>query len=108
MHGIAVTVLAEDKERLALLQQRLETSQIGRSVFAHVGFPVGQSDPVLRQIQDLKAEVVLVDIDPQNVDRAFRAIELIHNNTNEIAIFAVGPMTHPETIVSAMRSGARE
>ena len=34
MHGVAVTVLAEDKERLALLQQRLETSQIGRSVFA--------------------------------------------------------------------------
>jgi pilus assembly protein CpaE len=108
MHGIAVTVLAEDKERLALLQQRLETSQIGRSVFAHGGFPAGQSDPVLRQIQDLKAEVVLVDIDPQNVDRAFRAIELIHSNTNEIAIFAVGPMTHPETIVSAMRAGARE
>jgi pilus assembly protein CpaE len=108
MHGIAVTVLAEDKERLALLQQRLETSQIGHSVFAHVGFPATQSDPVLRQIQDLKAEVVLVDIDAQNVDRAFRAIELIHNNTNEIAIFAVGPMTHPETIVSAMRSGARE
>jgi pilus assembly protein CpaE len=108
MHGIAVTVLAEDKERLTLLQQRLETSQIGRSVFAHIGFPAGQSDPVLRQIQDLKAEVVLVDIDPQNVDRAFRAIELIHNNTNEIVVFAVGPMSHPDTIVSAMRSGAHE
>ncbi|HXW88930.1 MAG TPA: hypothetical protein VEK33_00145, partial [Terriglobales bacterium] len=62
MHGIAVTVLAEDKERLSFLQQRLETTQIGRNVFAHIGFPGGQTDPVLRQIQDLGAEVVIVDI----------------------------------------------
>jgi hypothetical protein len=48
---------------------------------------------------------VLVDIDPQNADRAFRAIELINANTNEIVIFAVGPMSHPDTIVSAMRAG---
>ncbi len=107
MHGIAVTVLAEDKERLSVLQQRLETTQIGRNVFAHIGFPGGQTDPVLRQIQDLGAEIVLVDIDPQHAERAFRAIELIRANTNEIAIFAVGPH-QPDTIVSAMRAGAGE
>ena len=35
MPGIAVTLLSEDKERLAVLQQRLETSQLGRTVFSH-------------------------------------------------------------------------
>jgi pilus assembly protein CpaE len=108
MHGIAVTLLTEDKERLALLQQRLETTQIGRNVFGHVGFPASQTDPILRQIQDVRAEVVLVDIDPQNVQRAIQAIELIHSNTSEIVIFAIGVMNNPETIVSAMRAGARE
>ena len=108
MHGIAVTLLTEDKERLALLQQRLETTQIGRNVFGHVGFPASQTDPILRQIQDVRAEVVLVDIDPENVQRAIHAIELIHNNTSEIVIFAIGAMNNPETIVSAMRVGARE
>jgi len=108
MHGIAVTLLTEDKERLAVLQQRLETTQIGRNVFGHVGFPSSQTDPILRQIQDVRAEVVLVDIDPQNVQRAIHAIELIHNNTSEIVIFAIGAMNNPETIVSAMRAGARE
>jgi pilus assembly protein CpaE len=108
MHGIAVTLLTEDKERLQALQQRLENAQIGRNVFGHVGFPSSQTDALLRQIQDVHAEVVLVDIDPENVQRAIRAIELIHANTNDIVIFAVGAMSNPETIVSAMRAGARE
>jgi len=108
MHGIAVTLLTEDRERLAVLQQRLETTQIGRNVFGHVGLPATASDPILRQIQDVSAEVVLVDIDPQNVQRAIHAIELIHSNTDDIVIFAIGTMSNPETIVSAMRAGARE
>jgi pilus assembly protein CpaE len=108
MHGIAVTLLTEDKERLTVLQHRLESTQIGRNLFAHVGFPASPTDPVLRQIQDVRSEVVLVDIDPQNVQRAIHAIEMIHGSTAEIAIFAIGTMNNPETIVSAMRAGARE
>jgi len=108
MQGIAVTLLTYEKERLALLQQRLEASQIGRNVFGHVGFPLNQTDAILRQIQDVRAEVVVVDIDPQNAERAIRAIELIQGTTSDIVIFAVGDLDRPETIVSAMRAGARE
>jgi pilus assembly protein CpaE len=108
MHGIAVTLLTEDKERLAVLQQRLEGTQIGRNVFSHVGFPASPTDPVLRQIQDVRSEIVLVDLDPQNAQRAINTIELIHSATSDIAIFAVGEMSHPPTIVAAMRAGARE
>src|SRR5208337_713938 len=108
MHGIAVTLLAEDQERLTGLQGRLESTRMGRNVFSHAGLPSGPTDPVLRQIQDVRTEVVLVDLDPENTQRAIRAIELIHNNTEEIVVFAVGPMTDPAVIVSAMRAGARE
>ncbi|MBZ5572964.1 MAG: AAA family ATPase [Acidobacteriia bacterium] len=108
MHGIAVTLLTYEKERLAVLQQRLENTQIGRNVFGHVGFPVTPTDAILRQIQDVRAEVVVVDIDPENVERAIHAIELIQGTTSEIVIFAVGELDRPETIVSAMRAGARE
>lgn len=72
MHGIAVSLLTEEKERLSLLQQRLEATQLGRNVFSQVGFPASQTDPILRQIQDVRSEVVLVDIDPQQVQRASR------------------------------------
>lgn len=108
MHGIAVTVLSEDRERLAVLQHRLESTQMARNVFSHVGFPAAATDPVLRQIQDVHAEVALVDIDPANPQRAIHAIELIRATTSEIAIFAVGEMNHPPSIVAAMRAGAGE
>ncbi len=108
MHGIAVTLLCEDRERLSVLQHRVEGTQMGRTVFGHLGFPAGPTDPILRQIQDVRAEVVLVDIDPQNPQRAIHAIELIHATTNDIGIFAAGEMNHPPTIVSAMRAGAGE
>ena len=108
MHGIAVTLLAQDKERLTVLQGRLESTQMGRNVFSHAGFPSSPTDPVLRQIQDVRTEVVLVDLDPERTQAAIHAIELIHNNTADIVIFAVGAMSDPAVIVSAMRAGARE
>jgi Flp pilus assembly CpaE family ATPase len=108
MNGIAVALLTEDKERLSVLQHRLESTQMGRNVFSHVGFPTSSTDAVVRQIQDVRAEVVLVDIDPRNTQPAIHAIELIRATTSDIAIFAVGEMTHPPSIVSAMRAGAGE
>jgi len=42
------------------------------------------TDPILRQIQDVRAEVVLVDIDPHDGQRAIRAIELINANTSDM------------------------
>ena len=86
MQGVAVAVLTEDKERLPVLRHRLESTQMGRSVFSFAGFPSGPADSILRQIQDVHAEVVLVDIDPQNEARALAAIELIKSATNDLTI----------------------
>jgi len=91
-----------------VLRHRLDSTQIGRSVFSFAGFPSSPADSILRQIQDVHAEVVLVDIDPRNEQRALAAIELIKAATNDLTIFAVGVMTSPNTIVSAMRAGAGE
>jgi len=108
MQGIAVTILTEDRERQTVLQHRLEGTQLSRLVFSHVGFPAGPTDPVLRQIQDVHSEVVVVDIDAQNVQRATQAIELLRNQLTDTAIFATGTMTDPSMIVAAMRAGASE
>jgi pilus assembly protein CpaE len=108
MHGIAVALLTEDREHLSALQSRLENTRLGRVVFSSVGFPSGPSDPILRQIQDLRAEVVVVDIAAENPQRAIRVIELIQANTLQLAIFANGTMQQPTTIVAAMRAGAGE
>ena len=108
MHGISVAVLCEDRERLSLLQTRLDATNLGHSNYTHLGFPVGPTDPVLRQLQDSRSEVVLIDIDPQNAQRAINAIELIHATTNDVSVFAAGDMSQPALIVAAMRAGARE
>ena len=108
MHGIAVALLTEDREHLSALQNRLEATRLGRAVFSHVGFPAGPTDSILRQIQDSRAEVVIVDIPAQDLQRAVDAIELIHATTQQIAIFANGSMSQPATIVATMRVGAGE
>src|SRR6202162_2108482 len=108
MQGVAVTLLSEDRERLSVLQHRLEGTGMGRNVFSHAGFPTSATDPVLRQMQDVRTEVVLLDIDAHNPQRAISAIELIQANTSDIAVFAIGEMSHPPTIVAAMRAGAGE
>src|SRR5580700_5171235 len=108
MHGIAVALLTEDREHLLELQRRVEATHLGRAVFSNVGFPSGSTDSILRQIQDLRAEVVIVDISTENPQPAIRAIELIQANTLQLAIFANGSMLQPTTIVSSMRAGAGE
>ncbi len=107
MHGIAVALLTEDPEHLSALQSRLEATKLGQKVFSHIGFPVSPTDSVLRQLQESRAEVVIVDIS-QEPQRAIRAIELIRATTQQIAIFANGPMTQPAIIVASMRAGAGE
>jgi pilus assembly protein CpaE len=108
MQGVALSLLSEDRDRLVLLQHRVEGTAMGRTVFSHVGYPASPTDSVLRQVQDSRTEVVLVDIDPQQPQRAVSAIEILKASTNDLVIFAVGEMSHPPTIVAAMRAGACE
>src|SRR6202030_1630491 len=39
---------------------------------------------------------------------ALRAVEFLHQELPESAIFAIGPLTQPQLIVNAMRAGVRE
>ena len=108
MHGIAVALLTEDQDHLSALQNRLEATRLGQAVFSHVGFPAGPTDSILRQLQDSRAEVVIVDIPAHDAQRAVHTIELIRATTQQIAIFASGEMNRPANIVASMRAGAGE
>ncbi|HTR23497.1 MAG TPA: AAA family ATPase [Terriglobales bacterium] len=108
MHGIAVAVLTEDREQSVVLNTRVESTHLARTVMSSTSFPLGPGDAILRQLQDQHAEVALVDIDPRNPQRGVRTIELIHGAIPDLSIFAIGDMSQPTTIVSVMRAGARE
>ena len=108
MSAVAVAILTENSAQLPILQGRVESTAIAQTVFSHGGFPLGPTDPILRQIQDLNVEVVLVEMETGHAERAAAAIELLHSTTSDLAIFAVGAMTQPMAIVAAMRAGACE
>ena len=108
MPAVAVAILTENDAQLPALRARVESTAIARTALSRLGLPSGSSDPVLRQIQDFGVEVVLVEIDASNPERGAAAIELLHNSTNGLAIFALGAMNQPMAIVSVMRAGACE
>ena len=106
MHGVAVAVLSEDGDRLTRLLDLLQATRLSREVFSHIGLPVSATDPIIRRLQESRAEVVIVDVPSQSAQPAISAIELIRATT-QIAIFANGEMT-PTNIVDSWRNGASE
>jgi pilus assembly protein CpaE len=108
MSELAVAILAIDDEQRTLLQMLVDGTSIARTVHSFNGFPVASTDVILRRIQDLRPDVVIVDIPTKDASAALRALELLHSDCPGAALFAVGDMSQPLTIVSAMRTGARE
>jgi pilus assembly protein CpaE len=70
-------------------------------------YPVASTDPALRKIHATNPDVIMIDI-PADSFAAIRAIELIHQEVPAAVVFALGSLTQPQVIVSAMRAGARE
>jgi len=95
MHGIAVALLTEDREQLVVLQNRLESTHVARIVFSHLGSPSSTTDSIVRQMQDQRAEVVLVEVNAENPQRAIHAIELIRATTSGHCDLRVGEIAQP-------------
>ena len=108
MPELSVAVVAADSEQRAVLQVLVDGTSVAKSVHSSATLPVAATDPVLRRIHSHRPEVVLVDVPSDNSAGALHAIELLHQEMPEAAVFASGSMAQPQMIVSAMRSGARE
>lgn len=108
MPELSVVIVATDNEQRALLQVLVDGTTVARTVHNCASFPVAASDPVTRRVRAANPDVTLVDIPADNPSLALRAIELMHQEMPEGAIFAVGTLNQPQVIVNAMRAGARE
>ena len=108
MPELSVVIVATDNEQRTLLQVLVDGTSVARTVHTCANFPVAASDPVTRRVRAANPEVTLVDIPSDNALVALRAIELLHQELPESAIFAVGNLNQPQVIVNAMRAGARE
>lgn len=108
MAELSVVIVATDNEQRTVLQVLVDGTSVARTVHSCASFPVAASDPVTRRVQAATPDVIMVDIPIENWALAMRAIELLHQELPESAIFAIGSLSQPQVIVSAMRSGARE
>jgi pilus assembly protein CpaE len=108
MPELSVVIVATDNEQRAVLQVLVDGTSVARTVHACASFPMAASDPVTRRVHAANPDVTLVDIPADNPALALRAIELLHQEMPEAAIFAIGNLNQPQIIVNAMRAGARE
>ena len=108
MAELSVVIVATDNEQRAVLQVLVDGTSVARTVHTCASFPVAASDPVTRRVRTANPDVTLVDIPTDNPQLALRAIELLHQEMPDAAIFAIGTLSQPQIIVNAMRAGARE
>src|SRR5271157_6400912 len=108
MPGLSVAVFATDHDQRAVLQVLVDGTTIARTVCSSPTMPLAASDPVIRRTRAFAPDVIMVDIASDGVTSALRAVELLHQELPDSAVFVVGPMTQPQLIVSAMRAGVRE
>jgi pilus assembly protein CpaE len=108
MPELSVVIVATDNEQRAVMQVLVDGTSVARTVHTCASFPVAASDPVSRRVRTANPDVTLVDIPADNPQPALRAIELLHQEMPEGAIFAIGNLNQPQIIVNAMRAGARE
>jgi pilus assembly protein CpaE len=108
MPELSVVIVAADGEQRAVLQVLVDGTSVARSVHSSPTFPETANDPVIRRIRSAAPAVILIDIPVDAPSVALRSIELLHQELPEAALFAIGSMSQPQTIVGAMRAGARE
>ena len=108
MPELPVVIVAQDNEQRAVLQVLVDGTGVARVVHTCASYPVAVTDPVFRRVQSANPAVVLLDVPSDNHTLALRSIELIHQDVSGAAVFAVGSLSQPQVIVSAMRAGARE
>jgi len=108
MAELSVVIVAVDNEQRTVLQVLVDGTSVARTAHTCASFPMAVSDPVVRRVRAATPDVILVDIPGDNAAVALRAIELLHQEMPDSAVFAIGTLSQPQVIVNAMRAGARE
>jgi pilus assembly protein CpaE len=108
MAELSVVIIASESEQRAVLQVLVDGTSVARTAHSASNYPAASSDPLVPRIQSLNPDVVLVDVPAESSSAALHAIEVLRQEIPEVAVFAIGSMSQPQTIVSAMRAGARE
>src|ERR1700692_2370584 len=102
MPELSVAVFATDNDQRAVLQVLVDGTSVARTVCSNAAMPQAANDPVIRKTKPFAPDVVLVELASNDATAVLRAIEFLHQELPDAAVFAIGPMTQPQLIVNAM------
>src|SRR5919201_2709931 len=108
MRSFKVALLSDDRDQLTNLKNRVDTTLAAETVLQQRGFPATSGDTVLRDLQQARADVIMVDFSAEHAESAVAAIELLHGLFPGSSIFALSALNQPLAIINAMRAGACE
>lgn len=108
MAELSVVIIAGDSEQRAMLQVLVDGTSVGRTAHSASTYPAVGADPLIPRLQAMNPDVILVDVPADSAGPALEAIEILHQEMADAAVFAIGSMSQPQFIISAMRAGARE
>lgn len=108
MAEVIVGIVAPDNDQRTILQMQVDSTAVAKEVRAFSSFPASAADVIVRRMQEVNVDVILVDIPQQDMSTAISAIELLHSEIPGASLFAVGDASQPQAIIAAMRAGARE
>ena len=108
MAELSVVIIAGDSEQRAMLQVLVDGTSVGRNVHSASNYPAVAADPLIPRLLAMNPDVILVDVPADAAGPALEAIEILHQEMPDVAVFAIGSMSQPQFIISAMRAGARE
>src|SRR5215471_15052615 len=108
MPELSVVIVAMDSEQRAVLQVLVDGTSVARTVHSATSYPAVATDPLIPRVVAMRPDVILVDIPTDSPTPALHAIELFHQERADTAVFAIGTLSQPQLIVSAMRVGAKE
>src|SRR6266478_751320 len=106
MPELSVAVFATDNDQRAVLQVLVDGTSVARTVCSVETMPLAANDPVIRKTQAFAPDVVLVDIATDAVTSALRAVELLHQELPDSAVFAVRPITTTDLLEAFVRLSA--
>lgn len=105
MSVATVAILGSEDDQLELLQTLVDATAASRTVLKE---PLTELDSFIRKVREARPQVLLVDIPARNHGPALSAVERLHAEFPQTAIFASGDMMKRQIIVDAMRAGACE
>src|SRR3954447_7352710 len=108
MPEMLVAIISPDQESRRILQLAVDETGVARTACTFGEYPLVTNDPCIRRIQDIRADVAIVDLPASGAAAALKTIDFLHAEVPDCAVFTVGDMHQPQVIVSAMRAGAKE